>query len=100
MVDSFKDRCSLYRIKASIGRDTKECSEKFLSLLLPIDYIRFLKMHDGFAKSIDTAMIRNRNLVEVYDAFLASLVCLNLITFEKVGSIEPKNLITFYEYLV
>jgi hypothetical protein len=98
MVYTLKEEKGFFRARAPVDDNLiLEIEKKFGTLLLPKDYLSFLKIHDGFSKSTDTGMIRAIKLVEVYDALLAFLASLDPLVLKDTRAIEPKNIIPFYE---
>lgn len=98
MVYTLKGGKGFFKAKAPVSDVViADIQKKIDNLLLPKDYISFLKIHDGFSKSTDTGMIRVIKLVEVYNALLAFLASLDPLVLKGIRFVEPKSLIPFYE---
>lgn len=70
----------------------------FPNYILPIDYLAFLQIHNGFAKLTDTGIIRSNKMKENYEAFQKTLEEEQApVTTNRGISVNPASLIPFYE---
>lgn len=78
--------------------DIVEVKKLFPDYILPADYIEFLKIHNGFWKSIDcTGIISTMKMKDTFEKF-RGLISSNGILLTNHGSIvNPNSLIPFYE---
>lgn len=67
--------------------------------ILPVDYLAFLKIHDGFSKATDcTGIIRSTDMLDRYKNFQSLLASKGPIPKSGGGAVvNPKTLIPFYE---
>lgn len=70
--------------------------KQFSPMILPVDYLSFLQIHDGFSKYIDTGLIEIRQMVRTYRR-LQEIVATESVTNSEGEPINPKSLIPFYE---
>lgn len=70
----------------------------FPEYILPLDYLAFLEIHNGFAKLSDTGILPSGKMRESYDGFVKMLESESepIIT-SKGTSVNPASLIPFYE---
>jgi hypothetical protein len=75
-----------------------ELQKKFPHYLLPVDYLGFLQIHDGFCKTTDcTGITRSCEVPIAYEHFQEMLLLDEPITTTKRVPVDPKTLIPFYE---
>ncbi|NGX33932.1 MAG: hypothetical protein K1060chlam1_00275 [Candidatus Anoxychlamydiales bacterium] len=79
-------------------RDEKisQINRKFNDML-PRDYLKFLKIHSGFAKNSDTGIIEAENIFEITKHMQDLMKSQNKTIKSNGGIIDPKNLIFFYQ---
>jgi len=65
--------------------------------LLPVDYLAFLRVHDGFCKFTDTGLIPSTQLALTYQQFQPFLAQQEPLVSLLGGEVNPKSLIPFYE---
>jgi hypothetical protein len=68
----------------------------FLDYILPVDYLAFLQIHNGFAKLTDTGITPSTAMKESYEAF-QEIVEQDPVTTMKGKAVNPKSLIPFYK---
>ena len=69
----------------------------FPDYMLPIDYLAFLQIHNGFAKLTDTGIMPSGVLRETYDHFQSSLEKREPLVTNQGVEINPASLIPFYK---
>jgi hypothetical protein len=70
----------------------------FPSVILPVDYLAFLQIHNGFNKTTDcTGITESRKMPLKYEEFQQRLSCYDVVTNSKGAVVSPKSLIPFYE---
>lgn len=70
----------------------------FSEWVLPSDYIGFLQVHDGFAKTTDsTGITSTDSLIENYNRFQDHLLTLDTLYTTNSNIVNPRTLIPFYE---
>jgi hypothetical protein len=74
-----------------------ELCKSFPSFTFPIDYLAFLRIHDGFSKYTDTGLMKTSSLLETYQSFQAFLALQDPLMNSANELINPKNLVPFYE---
>ncbi|GAB4235764.1 MAG: hypothetical protein Tsb0021_15370 [Chlamydiales bacterium] len=65
--------------------------------IIPEDYLAFLKIHNGFSKSVDTGILSTHNIEPSYRIFQELLDSKEPLKYANGKIIDPKNLIPFYE---
>lgn len=70
--------------------------KQFGPIILPSDYLAFLKIHDGFSKYTDTGLIKSREMARIYQRFQQMLADEILVNAEG-EVINHAHLIPFYE---
>ncbi len=71
--------------------------ESFPSLLLPVDYLAFLRIHNGFSKLTDTGVIPVDQVEASYTSFQACLSEAEMVITTKGDPVDATCLIPFYE---
>lgn len=71
--------------------------KEFPDYILPLDYIAFLQIHNGFAKLTDTGIMRSTEMKKNYDAFQQMLEESDPIVLSNAREVNPKSLIPFYK---
>ncbi|MCH9626039.1 MAG: hypothetical protein S4CHLAM123_12280 [Chlamydiales bacterium] len=69
---------------------------RFERVVLPSDFLAFLRIHDGFSKYTDTGMIPTKDMARIYQRLQRLLADDTLINPEGVA-LNPNSLIPFYE---
>jgi hypothetical protein len=87
----FRGKC-----QASASEIT-ELQKLFPDYNLPIDYLSFLQIHNGFAKQTDTGITPSRHMLGSYEIFQALLEEQEPMKSASGALINPKALIPFYE---
>lgn len=65
---------------------------------LPLDYLAFLQIHNGFSKTTDcTGIIPTGRFMQTYDEFQQLLMTEDVIKTSAGSEVDPKTLIPFYE---
>lgn len=64
---------------------------------LPVDYLAFLQIHDGFGKAQDAGMVRASNLMETYERFQIFLSKQDPMFSQEGEIVDPRMLLPFYE---
>lgn len=70
--------------------------KQFGQVILPPDYLAFLKIHDGFSKYTDTGLIKSKEMARIYQRFQQMLADELLIQTDR-QIINGASLIPFYE---
>lgn len=100
LVYSLKDNQGFYRGRPPISEMNLDTLLKFFSgFILPVDYLAFLQIHDGFNKTTDcTGIIPSKDMPNTYLNFIRMLQQSELpIVSSQGNTVDPKNLIPFYE---
>lgn len=99
MVYSLPNDSGFYRGKLPASdQDVFLIQERFSEWVLPSDYIAFLQVHDGFAKSTDcTGLTSSKKLISSYESFQTYLEQQDPIYTTKGRLVDGKTLIPFYE---
>lgn len=72
--------------------------EQFSDVVLPADYLAFLRMHNGFSKCSDTGIIESTSMQKTFNAFKAALLAHQQHLHTCDGKrIEETELIPFYQ---
>lgn len=99
MVYSVKDNGGFYR--GALPADEKSIAalqRAFAKYTLPVDYLAFLGLHDGFWKTTDcTGITISKNVLMKYEQFQEMLAQIPVLTTSKGEVVNPKSLIPFYE---
>lgn len=98
LVYSLSDNQGFYRgeIQARPA-EIDELKNEFSEYILPVDYLAFLQIHNGFAKINDTGIIPTAAMKTCYDSFQANFPKDIGYTTPKSTILNPKTLIPFYE---
>jgi hypothetical protein len=99
MVYSLANDSGFYRggIPAS-EQNISDLQKSFSKYILPVDYLSFLQIHDGFWKTTDiTGVTHSVYLYENYLNFREFLAKQGPLTTSKGDAVDPKSLIPFYE---
>lgn len=72
---------------------------QFPDHMLPNDYLAFLKIHDGFSKSMDTGVLQSANVKGPYDQLQEQLAQQQQrpLTDANGSLVNPRSLVPFYE---
>jgi hypothetical protein len=104
MVYSMKDNGSFFHGGPPLEeKETLQLQEDFQvgiapeNNLLPLDYLAFLQIHDGFCKYTDTGLILSTELLESYNTLQRILLEKDPLFSEKGVEVNPRSLIPFYE---
>lgn len=99
MVYSLKDNGGFYRGALPADEPSIVSLQKaFEKYILPVDYVAFLNLHDGFWKTTDcTGITFSKSMPIKYVQFQEMLAEESVITTSKGEAINPKSLIPFYE---
>ncbi len=81
----------------ALEEDVIEMEKAFPDLILPADFIAFLRIHDGFSKYSDTGITRTRSIPAITRSFHQYLRDSEPLTTHTNESVNPKSLIPFYE---
>lgn len=82
------------------GATVKELAtlqQLFPHVILPVDYIAFLEIHNGFCKTTDTGVIGTQHIPEMMKRFRQLFNAQNPPLTSRGKAIEPERLIPFYE---
>jgi hypothetical protein len=74
-----------------------DLQKDFPDYILPVDYLAFLQIHNGFAKLTDTGLIRSTAMKNSYDILQNTLDEHDQLSTVKGAPVNPKALIPFYE---
>lgn len=70
----------------------------FSQSVLPADYLAFLRIHDGFAKTTDSSgLLSSSQMIERYEQFQSFLLSQEQLPEVEGKPIDPTGLIPFYE---
>jgi hypothetical protein len=69
----------------------------FPEYILPVDYLAFLQIHNGFAKLTDTGLTKSIKMQESYEEFQKLLESQDFILTGEGKVVNPKSLIPFYK---
>lgn len=99
LVYSFKDDGGFFRGEVPAAeKDLAELKNYFPGFTLPVDYLAFLQIHDGFCKTTDcTGIVCSSLMPAAYESFQAQLANGDPLTTRNGVLIDPKSLIPFYE---
>lgn len=101
LIYSLRDNSGFFR--GAIGAKEEEIlrlQKSFPDYILPVDYLAFLRIHDGFCKATDcTGITKSELMKEKYLQFQETLALEESITITttKGDQVDPKTLIPFYE---
>ncbi len=65
--------------------------------ILPVDYLKFLKIHSGFAKNSDTGILEAENIFEITNHMRDLIKSQNKMIKSNSHVIDPEDLIFFYQ---
>lgn len=99
LVYSLAENSGFYHGEAPADeREIIDLQKDFTGYILPVDYLAFLQIHNGFAKLTDTGLTRSTAMKDSYDAFQSMLTEDQVpVTTLKGAQVDPKALIPFYE---
>ncbi len=98
LVYSLADNSGFFHGYASASdKEIIDLQKDFPDYILPMDYLAFLQIHDGFAKLTDTGITQSRAMKEGYEAFQKMLREQEPVVTNKGASVNPTALIPFYE---
>lgn len=69
----------------------------FPEYILPVDYIAFLQIHNGFAKLTDSGLLKTSEMGDTYQKFQEMLEGEDPLMTPDGTAINPKSLIPFYK---
>jgi len=97
LVYSMKNDLTFFRGQPPLNDEIiSQINAKFKNTL-PRDYLKFLKIHSGFAKNSDTGILEAENIFEITN-HLRELIKLQNKTIKSDSNfIDPKDLIFFYQ---
>jgi len=98
LVYSLKENKGFFRGLTPMSDSEKiKLQKSFAGTMFPVDYISFLQIHNGFCKTTDcTGITPSYNMKESYDRFQAMVAEENVSTTKGL-SVDPTQLIPFYE---
>lgn len=97
MVYSLKDDVGFFQGGVPVSEEgIANLIKQFGQMLLPSDYLAFLRIHDGFSKYTDTGLIKSREMSRIYQRFQLMLADEILVNVEG-EVINHAHLIPFYE---
>lgn len=99
LIYSLKESGGFYRGGIGASKEQLESLQKlFQDVILPEDYLAFLKIHDGFSKATDsTGILRSSLIYPFYQKFQKELERREITRTAQGKSVDPKSLIPFYE---
>lgn len=77
--------------------DIVALQKMFAGVVLPADYLAFLRIHDGLCKFTDTGMIPSTFVGKRYREFQEKLAAMDPLLSATGETVNPKTLIPFYE---
>jgi SMI1 / KNR4 family (SUKH-1) len=98
LVYSIKDNGGFFRGAPPASEKQLVDLQKFFSdFILPIDYLAFLQIHNGYCKATDcTGITPSEDMPAAYEALQESMMKREMLT-SKNSMVDPKTLIPFYE---
>lgn len=97
MVYSLKEETGFFQGNPPASEEAIDTLIKnFGHVSLPVDYLAFFRIHDGFSKYTDTGLIKSRDMARVYQR-LQHLLGEEILVRPDGEVIDPDNLIPFYE---
>lgn len=98
MVYSLSDNGGFFKANApAFENQIINLQKDFSEYILPVDYVAFLQMHNGFAKFTDTGILPTTEIKENYVAFQTMLGGQDPIVTSTGAVVDPKTLIPFYK---
>lgn len=97
LVYSLKENASFFRGLPSSNEKAIQRLMAEFDQLLPNDYIAFFRIHNGFAKTYDTGLIKLENMKEFYDQFCGFMKDQEKTIFCDGKTVDPELLIPFFE---
>lgn len=99
LVYSLKDDGGFFRGNVPAGdKELTALKQNFQGFILPVDYIAFLQVHNGFCKTTDcTGIVSSQCMPELYNKFQEGLGRNDPILTRQGATIDPRSLIPFYE---
>lgn len=99
MVYSIRGDSGFYRGAPPISeKQQTELQARHPNYLLPVDYLAFLQIHDGFCKTTDcTGLAGSKNMAALYEQLQSLIQKHDPIITTKGTTVDPKTLIPFYE---
>lgn len=74
-----------------------DLQRNFPDYILPVDYLAFLQIHNGFAKSTDTGILNTTDMPGTYSQFQEMLDKEEPIMTPQGIAVNPRSLIPFYK---
>jgi hypothetical protein len=74
-----------------------ELQKMFPAYVMPVDYLAFLQIHNGFAKLTDTGVTQSSDMKASYDEFQQMLEKEYPLMTNTGEPVDPKSLIPFYK---
>ena len=97
LVYSMKNESTFFRGKPPMAdEEIGLINHKFLDML-PRDYLKFLKIHNGFAKNSDSGIIEAENIFDISNQMRDLIKNQNKTIHSNRDIIDPKDLIFFYQ---
>lgn len=99
LVYNLKDDTGFYRGAPPINEEgIARIKKDFSQVILPADYLAFLKIHDGFWKTTDsTGITQSWQMRALYEKFQEMMAQVDIIKTSEGKEVDPKSLIPFYE---
>jgi hypothetical protein len=100
MVYSIANNGGFYRGFEPVNDDEMmEMERDFSDFIFPVDYLAFLRIHNGFRKATDkTGIFKTKHMTESYQKFQTMIESMGgVVTTERGAQVNPKSLIPFYE---
>ncbi len=91
------DRGFFHGSPGARGEAVEELEEAFPDATLPVDYLAFLQVHDGFCKGTDTGLLPSRHIPLAYEELQELLEERPPLQLPKGEEIDPRRLIPFYQ---
>lgn len=97
-VYSLKDNSGFFHGEAPAQESELNALQKlFPAYILPVDYMDFLQIHNGFSKLTDTGILKTSEMEETYQSFQKMLGKEDPIITANGTTVNPKSLIPFYK---
>lgn len=98
MVYSFAQNDGFFHGNApALENEIFALQKRFSDYILPVDYLAFLQIHNGFAKLTDTGIMKSTEMKEQYQIFQAILQQEDPLVTVDGAAVNPRSLIPFYK---
>lgn len=98
MVYSLKEERGFFQgLSGASEEDVVQLQKLFPDHIIPQDYLSFLRIHNGFAKSTDTGVLSSRQVPVATEQFRAILGQGDPLKIDSGKIVDPLTLIPFYE---